>query len=143
MIKEMRHFVTQAAIGDRIKIHGEYCLADLPGILDAADLVVLPSPWDGLPLVLVEAMLRRVQFVATAAGDTPELGDGNLDIELTTPVWEDFWGGLIAMARKIRSGAIDPLRLRAWAETRYGYESVSQNGWLAFAGLNEFFKYHD
>jgi glycosyltransferase involved in cell wall biosynthesis len=130
MLKDMRDFVSQSATGDRVKVHGEYRLAELPGILDQADVVVLPSLWEGLPLVLVEAMLHGVPIVATAAGGTEELGDDNPDVIITSIEWADFESGLITMAGKIRSGAIDPVRLHAWAESRYGYESVSQK-WLA------------
>jgi glycosyltransferase involved in cell wall biosynthesis len=130
MLRDLREFVAGSDLSQTIEIHGEYGLADLPRILDEADLVVLPSLWEGLPLVLVEAMLKGVPFVATAAGGTGELGENNPDVLVTGMDWADFEAGLIAMAGKIRSGSIDPLRLHAWAETRYGYAAVSKQ-WLA------------
>ncbi len=43
----------------------------------AFDVLCLPSRWEGLGLVLVEAMLRRVPVVAARVGPIPEvLGDG-------------------------------------------------------------------
>jgi glycosyltransferase involved in cell wall biosynthesis len=143
MLKGMRDFVGLSGIENQVTIHGEYRLADLPRILDAADLVVLPSLWEGLPLVLVEAMLKGVPFVATAAGGTEELGDNNPDVIVTSTGWRDFEAGLITMAEKIRAGAIDPVRLHAWTESRYGSISVSQK-WLAcLCHPREFFKRHD
>jgi glycosyltransferase involved in cell wall biosynthesis len=129
MLKDLREFVMRTGTDDQVKIHGEYSLADLPRILEETDLVVLPSLWEGLPLVLVEAMLKGVPFVATAAGGTEELGENNPDVIVTSTDWADLEAGLIAMAGKIRSGAIDPLRLHAWAEDHYGYAAVSQQ-WL-------------
>lgn len=126
MLLEMRDFVARTGMENQVKIHGEYSLVELPRILEEADLVVLPSLWEGLPLVLVEAMLKGVPFVATAAGGTEELGDGNPDVIVTSMDWAEFETGLIAMAVKIRAGGIDPMRLHAWAENRYGYTAVSQ-----------------
>lgn len=41
--------------------------------VDAADVVVLGSRWEGLPLALVEAALRARPVVATAVGGVPEI----------------------------------------------------------------------
>jgi hypothetical protein len=75
-------------------------------------------------------MLKGVPFVATAAGGTEELGDNNPDVMVTGTAWQDFEAGLRTMAERIRAGAIDPVRLHAWAESRYGNAAVSQK-WLA------------
>lgn len=129
MLEDLTGFVAERGLSDQISIRGEYALSQLPRILDAADLVVLPSLWEGLPLVLVEAMLKGVPFVACGAGGTGELGETNPDVIVTSTAWEDFEAGLVAMAMRIRSGAIDPVRLHAWAEERYGYACVSRK-WL-------------
>ncbi len=129
MLKELREYVTTSRLRDRVAIHGQYELSDLPGILSESDLIVLPSLWEGLPLVLVEAMLRGVPFVATAAGGTEELGDQNPDVLVTSTEWQDFERGLACMAARLRVGDFNSIRLHAWAERRYGYAAVSQQ-WL-------------
>lgn len=46
-------------------------------IIPMFDALCLPSRWEGLGLVLIEAMLRRVAIIASRAGAIPEiLGDG-------------------------------------------------------------------
>jgi glycosyltransferase involved in cell wall biosynthesis len=139
MVKGLQTFVTDSGLSDRIGIRGEYSLSDLPRILDEADVVVLPSLWEGLPLVLVEAMLKGVPFVATAAGGTEELGENNPDVTVTSTEWAEFEAGLIAMAQRIRSGAVDPIRLHGWAESRYGYSAVSQKWLQCLCQPHEFF----
>jgi glycosyltransferase involved in cell wall biosynthesis len=46
---------------------------DVPALLAAAAVFVLPSVWEGQPLVLQEALRAGVPIVATRVGGTPEL----------------------------------------------------------------------
>jgi len=46
---------------------------DMPALLDAADAFVLSSAWEGMPLVVGEAMAMEKPVVATDAGGTHEL----------------------------------------------------------------------
>ncbi|MEV0848960.1 glycosyltransferase family 4 protein [Streptomyces sp. NPDC049954] len=46
---------------------------DLPDLLAAADVAVLPSRWEARSLLAQEALARGVPLVATAVGGTPEL----------------------------------------------------------------------
>jgi glycosyltransferase involved in cell wall biosynthesis len=56
-------------------------VGNVPELLQAADVFVLPSRWEGQPLVLQEALRAGVPIVATRAGGIPDLvgagtGDG-------------------------------------------------------------------
>lgn len=46
---------------------------DIPSVLKAADLLVLPSLWEGMPNVVLEAMAARRAVVATAVEGTEDL----------------------------------------------------------------------
>lgn len=142
MLERLRAFIANSRCSDRVAIHGEYSLSQLPEILQNADVVVLPSLWEGLPLVLVEAMLRGVPFVATAAGGTEELGESNPNVSVTSIKWGDFENGLVQMGRKIRAERIDPLELHRFAESRYGYDAVSRRWLDCLLTPRKFFQLH-
>jgi glycosyltransferase involved in cell wall biosynthesis len=46
---------------------------DVPALLASAAVFVLPSVWEGQPLILQEALRAGVSIVATRVGGTPEL----------------------------------------------------------------------
>lgn len=98
---------------------------DVPQLLAAADLLVLPSRYEGLPNVVLEAMAYRKPVVATAApGTTEVVRDG--ETGLLVPVDD-----VNALARAIRTLVDDPAlrdRLgtagRAWMERAFGVDEM-------------------
>jgi glycosyltransferase involved in cell wall biosynthesis len=46
---------------------------DIPNLIGAMDIYVLPSLWEGLPLALIEALLARKAVVATSVGGNTEV----------------------------------------------------------------------
>jgi glycosyltransferase involved in cell wall biosynthesis len=88
---------------------------DVPALLAAAAVFVLPSTWEGQPLILQEALRAGVPIVATRVGGTPALtGD---DAALLVPV-----GDASRLAGGVRSVLTDPAlaaRLRQAAVARW------------------------
>jgi glycosyltransferase involved in cell wall biosynthesis len=60
-----------AALGIDARFPGQR--DDVPALLAAAAVFVLPSVWEGQPLILQEALRAGVPIVATRVGGTPEL----------------------------------------------------------------------
>lgn len=58
-----------AGISERVHFLG--LRRDIPALLNLADLVVLPSRWEGLPMILLEAMAAHKAIIATAVGGVP------------------------------------------------------------------------
>lgn len=68
-------FLAEQGLKDQVHLLGYR--SDVPHLLAAADIFVLPSDSEGLPLALLEAMLSGKPAVATRVGGVPEaLKDG-------------------------------------------------------------------
>jgi glycosyltransferase involved in cell wall biosynthesis len=74
-----------APLGDAVRFLGHR--DDIAALLAAADLFVLPSLWEGQPLVLQEALCAARPIVATRTGGIPDLTgeDGALLIPADDP----------------------------------------------------------
>jgi glycosyltransferase involved in cell wall biosynthesis len=83
--------------------------ADVPSLLAAADLFVLPSRWEGQPLILQEALRAGRPIVATRSGGTPDLTgeDGALLVPPDDPA---------ALTAAVRQVLTDPARAARLAE---------------------------
>ena len=98
-------------IADSVIFMGEIVARD---VLPAADVFVLPSLYEGMPNVVLEAMAASVPVVATSVGGTPEVVmDGETGL-LVAP------GDSNALARGIR-------RILDAPETAMRFRSASRN----------------
>lgn len=70
-------------LAPRVQFVGQ--LDDVAGLLAAADAVLLPSRWEGLPLVLLEAMARGRPIVASAVGGVPDAIEDGVHGTLVPP----------------------------------------------------------
>ncbi|HEY6297783.1 MAG TPA: glycosyltransferase [Streptosporangiaceae bacterium] len=101
-----------AALGLTVEFAG--LRTDVPALLAGAAVFVLPSAWEGQPLVLQEALRARVPIVATRVGGTPALVGEDAAV-LIPP------GDPERLAEAVRAVLTDPAlaaRLRAAAANR-------------------------
>jgi glycosyltransferase involved in cell wall biosynthesis len=98
----VRQQVVELGLQERVRFLG--VRADVPAILNASDLFVLSSRWEGNPMSVMEAMAAGLPVVSTAVGGVPELvQDGATGLLVTA-------GDAHALAEAIVQMGRDPMR---------------------------------
>ena len=93
----------ELGVSDRVRFLGHR--QDVPSLLAAADLFVLPSLYEGLPLSVLEAMAAGVPVVATAIGGTDEVVRDGETGTLVPPANSDALAAAITRALADRDRA--------------------------------------
>jgi glycosyltransferase involved in cell wall biosynthesis len=100
-------YVRDQRLDDRVHIvTGRNDIADLQAL---ADIFVMPSLWEGLPMALLEAMVAGKAIVASATAGIPEAIVNGREGILVPP------GDLDALAAGLRTLLTDPVRRRELA----------------------------
>jgi glycosyltransferase involved in cell wall biosynthesis len=86
---------------------------DVPALLAAMDIFVLPSLIEGMPMALLEAMAARKPVVATRVGAVPQVIDDGKNGVLVAP------GDAAALAAGIKRVLRDAAAAQGWAEAAY------------------------
>ncbi len=71
LMDALERLIHELGVGDLVRILG--FRADVCDLLDAADLVVLPSLWEGLSISLLEAMAAGKPVITTTIGSNREV----------------------------------------------------------------------
>lgn len=114
--EEMERLAINSGVSKNVRFLGHR--KDIPRLLAAIDLLALSSSWEGLPLVLLEAMASKKPVVCTDVGGVSE-------------IVEDGFNGLLVPPKspKVLGDAITALLLdkeRAREMGRNGYERVNK-----------------
>lgn len=108
---ELEHHVNQLSLADRVRFLGSR--DDVPRLLACADLFVLPSLYEGMPLSLLEAMAAQIPIIATDIPGNNELIADAQTGALVPPNSPD------ALASAIQTALDNPQETRSWAESAY------------------------
>ncbi len=105
----LKQMVQDLGVGDRVQFLG--LRPDIPEILDAADIFILPSQYEGMPLAIMEAMAKGLPVIATAVSGIPEeLGDTGA---LLPDPKVDSQATIAALAHTLKAWASHPEQLPA------------------------------
>jgi glycosyltransferase involved in cell wall biosynthesis len=113
----LQQLAQELGIADRVHLLGHR--DDIPDLLAAADIFVMPSLWEGLPLAILEAMFAGKPVIASAISGIPEAIESGVhgllvpagDVPALSAALRDLLG---APARRAAFGAAG--RRRAEAE---------------------------
>jgi glycosyltransferase involved in cell wall biosynthesis len=101
----LHRLVEQLDLGDHVRFLGER--EDVPDILRALDLLLVPSWEEPFGRVVIEAMAMRTPVIATSQGGPAEVIDDDVDGRLLPPRDPDCW------AENIEKLLADPAGRRA------------------------------
>jgi glycosyltransferase involved in cell wall biosynthesis len=123
---------TGKALGIADRVHFAGWLPDVAEVLAASDLLVLPSAWEGMPNVVLEAMASGLAVVATDVEGVRELLGPNV---ANQTIWH---GDTRALVDAITAFMLDPALSKAvgMANRRRAEESFGIAGMVrAYEGL--------
>jgi glycosyltransferase involved in cell wall biosynthesis len=106
------------ALGVASRVHLLGYRGDIPNLLGGADVFVLPSLAEGMPLALLEAMFAGRPVVATDVGEVAAVLEGRAGM-VVPPANPVALGAAIARVLNDAAGARrmgDRARVRAWSE---------------------------
>jgi glycosyltransferase involved in cell wall biosynthesis len=96
---------------------------DVESWLALADVMVLPSFYEGLPLAAIEALAARTPVVATAVDGTPEVVvDGHTGLTVPAGDPHALAGAIIRLLREPERARQLALAGRRWVEDRFSQE---------------------
>ena len=70
---EYERMAEAIGLDDKVVFHGLKTKGEVAEFMRNADLFVLPSPWENMPCVLIEAMASGLPIVSTLTGGIPEI----------------------------------------------------------------------
>ena len=80
---EIKSLVQQLGLAEHVRLLG--LRSDVPRLLQACDALVLSSAWEGMPVVVLEAMASRRPVVATSVASIPEMLEDGISGLLVPP----------------------------------------------------------
>ena len=131
--RAMERRVDRAGLGEIVKLLGRR--DDVDGLLDTADLAVLPSYTEGLPNAVLEAMAHGVPVVATDVGGTRTLLETGAGIVVPPRDPGALAEALAAMLRDADRRRAAGAEGRRIVEARYSVERMRDETLLLFHEL--------
>lgn len=83
LMDSVREMASERGVADMLAFHG--LTDDVPGAMAVADIFILPSLWEGIPMVIAEAMAAGLPIVASRVGGIPDMIEDGVDGILCEP----------------------------------------------------------
>jgi L-malate glycosyltransferase len=123
-LSSLRRLVADRSLDDRVQFLGER--EDIPEIMRALDLLLVPSWEEPFGRVVIEAMAMRTPVLATSVGGPAEVISDGIDGALLqprdAPGWSEAMAGILAdPARRRRMGRMARLKV----ERQFGMTQIA------------------
>lgn len=112
----LRRFIAENRLESRFRMLGPVDPDAMPDLIRAADIVLLPSIWEGIAVVLYEALAAGTAFVGADVGGQREIVPSGAAELLDPSINRDPAIAVKAYAEKVQSLLRDPARRAAMGE---------------------------
>ncbi|RMH07662.1 MAG: glycosyltransferase family 4 protein [Nitrospirae bacterium] len=121
---EYEQMAKDFGLAPHVTFHGMKARHEVAAFMQRADLFVLPSLWENLPCVLIEAMACGLPILSTRVGGIPEMVDDETGVLVTPGNEAALLQGLTHML-----DSLDRYDRRAISRKaqRYSYEAVGRS----------------
>jgi len=128
---EYEDLAQRLGLQDVVRFHGMKTKQEVAEFMRKADIFVLPSEWENLPCVIIEAMACGLPIVATSVGGIPELVSS--EVGMLVPCKD-----MVALAQALNDilehlDLYSSERIAAQARQRFSHEAVGHT-------LNQLYK---
>jgi glycosyltransferase involved in cell wall biosynthesis len=122
---ELQERARRLGLAEVVRFHGERPKDAVAELMRQADLFVLPSLFENLPCVLIEAMASGLPSVATAVGGVADLMDHDFGALCASRDPRALAAAICSVLD--RREEIDQSALADRARRRFGYEAIERN----------------
>jgi glycosyltransferase involved in cell wall biosynthesis len=116
--------VDDLGLTGRVTFHGYLPKHEIAEVMRGSDIFVLPSLWENLPSVVLEALASGLPVVATRVGGVPEIVDAEAGVLLDPASPTALADAIVEVAHNLHRYDRDVLHQRA--ASRYGPDAVAQ-----------------
>jgi glycosyltransferase involved in cell wall biosynthesis len=107
-------------------LHGPYSPSELPKIMEATDIGLVCSLFEGYPLTSLEFMAYGVPFVMTAVGAAEEMAKENPDMVVAALSDEGVAEAIHLILKRGREGQLSQKRLQDHYLQNFAHEKTAQ-----------------
>jgi len=131
--EELIEKVNSLGISDKVTFLG--IRSDIPELLQASDFFVFSSNWEGLPLVVLEAMSAGLPIVSTKVGGIPEIVQDNVNGVLVEPGNQEMLVEAITKLLTDKQKLVQMGRKSRELASQYDVKQTQQNYEQLYNGL--------
>ena len=122
LLTRLQAHARRLGLGDSVRFLGTQSPAEVARRMRESDVFVLPSRFENLPVVLLEAMASGLPVVATWVGGIPEIVDDKAGMLVPPGDVERLTSAIGSVASRL--GSFDTAALAERARRRYGLAAV-------------------
>jgi len=122
--KEYEAMARELGLGDIVRFHGLKAKPEVAEFMRQCDFFVLPSLWENLPCVLIEAMASGLPVVATNVGGIPEIINKEVGILVPPKDVNALTRAIDYMLDHYQNYSLE--RISKYAKENFSYETVGK-----------------